>query len=228
MSLNNLATFLAKVGRREEALQAAQEAADLYRRLADATPQAFEPDLARSLGTLGAVLLGLGRAPEAAETFAEGARRLLPHARALPQAFGSLFAWLVQEYLRACQAGDIPPDETLLQEIASAFIFETLAPLARLAPLLLGVVAVAQGQGDADLAAQVQGALGQMQQTKDWQALATALLRLLDGERDPQALTAGLELDEVDAQALALALAAISSEEGLLVLAALAQGGAGE
>ncbi len=114
--------------------------------------------------------------------------------------------------------------------LASVPLLGTFLPtsVVRLAPLLLGVVAVAQGQGDEDLAAQVRGVLGQMQPTKDWQALATALLRLLDGERDPQALTAGLEPDEVDAQALALALAAISSEEGWQALAALAQGGAGE
>jgi tetratricopeptide (TPR) repeat protein len=42
------------MGRRAEALQATQEAVDLYRRLAAQHPDAFLPDLARSLHNLGA------------------------------------------------------------------------------------------------------------------------------------------------------------------------------
>jgi hypothetical protein len=45
-SLNNLATVLSKLGRREEAFAAAQEAAGLYRTLAGARPEAFRRDLA--------------------------------------------------------------------------------------------------------------------------------------------------------------------------------------
>lgn len=45
---------------------------------------------------------------------------------------------------------------------------------------------------------------------------------LLNGERDPQSLAAGLELDEIDRQALALALAAVESQEGLQALVELA------
>ena len=56
---------------------------------------------------------------------------------------------------------------------------------------------------------QVQAALAALQGTDDWRALAIALGRLLSGKRDPQALAAGLELDGVDQQALALALAAV-------------------
>ena len=63
-----------------------------------------------------------------------------------------------------------------------------------------------------------------MQQDKDWQALAAALQRLLEGQRDPQALTAGLHLDEIDALALALTLAAATTDEGLMVLVALVEG----
>ncbi|WP_203935315.1 hypothetical protein, partial [Virgisporangium ochraceum] len=40
---------LSNLGRREDALTAATEAVDLYRRLAATNPAAFEPDLARSL-----------------------------------------------------------------------------------------------------------------------------------------------------------------------------------
>ena len=61
MSLNNLATRLSELGRREEALKAAEEAADLYRALAAARPEAFTPDLAMSLNNLATMLSELGR-----------------------------------------------------------------------------------------------------------------------------------------------------------------------
>src|SRR5208337_2837056 len=50
MSLNTLAVRLSALGRREEALTAAQEAADLYRGLARARAEAFTPDLAGRVG----------------------------------------------------------------------------------------------------------------------------------------------------------------------------------
>ena len=52
MSLNNLSPGLADLGRREEALAAIEEAADIYRELAAARPDAFRPDLAMSLNNL--------------------------------------------------------------------------------------------------------------------------------------------------------------------------------
>jgi hypothetical protein len=60
MSLTNLADRLSELGRREEALAAAQEAAGLYRTLAGARPEAFRRDLALSLNNLAAVLSELG------------------------------------------------------------------------------------------------------------------------------------------------------------------------
>ena len=60
--LNNAANYLSSLGRREEALKAAEEAADLYRALAAARPEAFTPDLAISLNNLAAMLSEL-RAP---------------------------------------------------------------------------------------------------------------------------------------------------------------------
>jgi hypothetical protein len=68
MSLNNLARRLSGLGRREEALAAADEAVRLYRALAAARPDAFTPDLARSLSVLGDVLEALDRIPEALPT----------------------------------------------------------------------------------------------------------------------------------------------------------------
>src|SRR5207245_2773836 len=53
--LNNLGNSYSALGRREEALGAAERAAEIYKRLAKQNPDAFEPDLARSLGTLGRI-----------------------------------------------------------------------------------------------------------------------------------------------------------------------------
>jgi tetratricopeptide (TPR) repeat protein len=52
---------LSALGRREEALAAAQEAAELYRWLAAQQPDAFLPGLAMSLTNLGITLSALGR-----------------------------------------------------------------------------------------------------------------------------------------------------------------------
>ena len=58
MSLSNLGKFLSELGRREDALAAAREANDIYRRLATDRPDAFLPDLATSLNNLGNGLSG--------------------------------------------------------------------------------------------------------------------------------------------------------------------------
>jgi hypothetical protein len=60
MSLGTLASRLSERGHREEALAAAQEAADLYRELARARPEAFTPDLAKSLNSLATSWRGSG------------------------------------------------------------------------------------------------------------------------------------------------------------------------
>jgi tetratricopeptide (TPR) repeat protein len=60
-SLNGLAIAYRKVGQREAALQAAQEAVDLYRELATQQPDAFRPYLAMSLNNLANMLSDLGQ-----------------------------------------------------------------------------------------------------------------------------------------------------------------------
>ena len=52
-ALNNLSVTESNLGRREDALQASEEATDLYRRLAQDRPDAFLPDLASALNNLG-------------------------------------------------------------------------------------------------------------------------------------------------------------------------------
>jgi tetratricopeptide (TPR) repeat protein len=103
-----------------EALQAAQEAVEHYRRLAAQHPDAFLPDLASSLGAYGVVLRGLGRSAEAAAAFAEGLRAILPFVRALPAAFGGLAGALLQGYLRACAEAGEAPDKALVAQARRA------------------------------------------------------------------------------------------------------------
>ena len=65
--------MLSELGRRQEALTAAQEAADLYRALARARLEAFTPELATSLNTLANMLSELGRRQEALTAAQEAA-----------------------------------------------------------------------------------------------------------------------------------------------------------
>ena len=118
--LNRLGFALSEMGRRAEALQATQEAVEIRRRLAAQRPDAFLPDLARSLGAYGVVLRGLGRSAEAAATFAEGLRAILPFVRALPAAFGGLASALLQGYLRACAEAGEAPDQALVAQARRA------------------------------------------------------------------------------------------------------------
>ncbi len=115
-ALANLGAILSALNRPKEALAATQEAVDLYRDLAVQNPQAFHPDLARSLGAHGDALLQTGQPRAAVDAFREGLEILLPFANALPQVFGELLTWLLQQYLRACQAAGCPPDEDLVRE----------------------------------------------------------------------------------------------------------------
>ena len=84
---NNLATRLSALGRREAALQAAEEAADLYRELARARPDAFTPHLATSLSNLAPMLRELGRREAALQAAEEAVVLRRELARARPDAF---------------------------------------------------------------------------------------------------------------------------------------------
>ena len=55
----------------QEAIEATQEAVELYRRLAKENAEAFTPDLAASLNNLGAMLGALGRREKALEATQE-------------------------------------------------------------------------------------------------------------------------------------------------------------
>ena len=88
--LNNLANRLSNVGRREEALEKAQQSVQISEQLAQARPDALLPELATSLNTLGIMLSDLGRHEEALEK-AKKAVRISEHlAKAWLNAFKPL------------------------------------------------------------------------------------------------------------------------------------------
>jgi tetratricopeptide (TPR) repeat protein len=72
MSLNDLASVLNDLGRREAALAAAREAAALYRELSTRRPEPFRPALAISLSNLANLLNDVGQRAPALATADEG------------------------------------------------------------------------------------------------------------------------------------------------------------
>jgi Tetratricopeptide repeat len=89
---------LANAGRRDEALAAAEEAVVIRRRLAEANPAAYLPDLAMSLNNLGTFLSGVGRREQALASAEEAVviRRRLAEANPaahLPNLAMSLWAY---------------------------------------------------------------------------------------------------------------------------------------
>ena len=79
--LHNLANRLSDVGRSGEALEAAQEAVELYRALVQGSPEAYTPRLAMSLSNLANRLSEEGRYEEALNVFTEGFDRFSPAVR---------------------------------------------------------------------------------------------------------------------------------------------------
>jgi len=107
------------LGRREEALAAAQEAVAIRRQLAQQHPEAFLPDLAMSLRTYGIVLRALSHDAEAVIAFADGLRAILPFVD-VSSAFGELAKNLLQDYRSACTAAQVAPDTALLAQVIQA------------------------------------------------------------------------------------------------------------
>ncbi len=89
---NNLAATLSVLGRREEALAAAAEAVNLYRRLTAERPDALSPGLAMSLNNLAKSLSELGRREDALAAGEEAADLYRRLAAERPDAFAPNFA----------------------------------------------------------------------------------------------------------------------------------------
>jgi hypothetical protein len=111
---------LSNLGRREEALAASQEAVELYRRLAASRPDAFLPDLARSVSATSDILAALNRPMEAAQAAHQALEILAPFVERYPATFGDLARYVAGQVLRYNEAAGQPPDETLLERVARA------------------------------------------------------------------------------------------------------------
>ena len=128
MSLNNLGTMLSELGRRKEALAAAEEAVRIRRGLAAQRPDAFIPDLAMSLGAKGAILDANGERSQARDCFREGIVCLKSLFLRLPVAHRRLMLGLVGGYVRACQAAGSEPDGALLYDLLEPLGFGSGEP----------------------------------------------------------------------------------------------------
>ncbi|KCZ87391.1 hypothetical protein HJA_12665 [Hyphomonas jannaschiana VP2] len=85
--LNNLGNRHAALGNREDAMQAAQEAVELYRSLARKNPDTFNPGLAMGLNNLGNRHADLGNREDAMQAAQEAVDLYRPLARKNPDAF---------------------------------------------------------------------------------------------------------------------------------------------
>src|SRR5262249_19648768 len=111
---------LSNLGRREEALAASQEAVDIRRRLAQTRPDAFLPDLAMSLGVLGAGLAAMERHGEAAAARREGLAASSTFVERHRRVCGVIARALGRDHLAACEKAGVEPDQTLLERVARA------------------------------------------------------------------------------------------------------------
>ena len=116
-SLNDLANRLSELGRREAALAAAEEAAQLYRELAAARPDAFRPNLAMSLAVLANCLESVERAAEGLTANTEAIVTLREPFLDVPSAFAHWMLPMVQQYLQRAEALAVEPDAALLEPI---------------------------------------------------------------------------------------------------------------
>ncbi len=115
--LNNLGNSYSALGRRDDALEAAQRAVKIYERLAKQNPDAFEPDLAMSFGANGAVLKAAGNNLEAADSFLSGINSLSQLFLRTPSPFSQLMLSLVKDYVETCKSSGIEPETKTLAPI---------------------------------------------------------------------------------------------------------------
>jgi tetratricopeptide (TPR) repeat protein len=119
-SLNSLGNFLSELGRREDALAAAQEATEIYRRRAAARPDAFLPDLATSLNNLGNRWSELGRREDSLAAAQEAVATLAPFFLRLPAAYRQRMAVMARNNIERSESLAVEPDAALLTPIIEA------------------------------------------------------------------------------------------------------------
>lgn len=103
----------ARLGRREAALTAAEEAVALWRELAAQRPDAFRPDLATSLAVRANCLEALDRCEDALAGNADAIATLSPAFVQHPAAFAHWMLPMIQQYERRCEHLNRKPDAAL-------------------------------------------------------------------------------------------------------------------
>lgn len=116
-SLVGLAIAQAMLGQREAALQAAQEAVDLYRELAAQRADAFRPDLATSLIVLALRHHDAGDTSRAVPLAHEAIATLQPAFLCQRYAHAPLILAMVQDNLQMCDSTGQTPHVPLLQPL---------------------------------------------------------------------------------------------------------------
>lgn len=111
---------LSNFGRHEEALAASEGAVDIRRHLAQTRPDAFLPDLARSISVMSKVLAALERHVEAAQAAHQALEILAPFVERYPEAYGQLARTIGAGVLRYIEAAEQPPNMALLERVARA------------------------------------------------------------------------------------------------------------
>lgn len=101
---------------------------ELYRALAAARPDAFRPDLARSVSVLSAMLAGLDRLGDAAQAAGEALALLAPFLERYPDSFGPLGRVIRQDVLDYSKAAGLEPDRALLERVDRALAVAAPAP----------------------------------------------------------------------------------------------------
>jgi hypothetical protein len=117
-SLILMSSHLSKLGRREEAFAATEEAVDIRRRLARARPEAFLPNLATNISVMSDALAALDRHTEAARAATEALEILAPFVERHPQSYGGLARTIGADVLRYSEAAGRTPDSALLTRVA--------------------------------------------------------------------------------------------------------------
>jgi tetratricopeptide (TPR) repeat protein len=126
--LNNLANRLSDLGRREDALAAAEESVRLYRALAAARPDAFSVEFGRSLWVLGNRKAETGDRDGGTDVLAEGLRVLTPVFAAYPAAVRGMIVGLARSYVACCEAAKREPDGARLTPIVA--VLQRIEPAA--------------------------------------------------------------------------------------------------
>jgi hypothetical protein len=94
---------------------------EIYERLAKRNPDAFEPDLAMSFGAMGAILMAAGKELDAADSFLMGINTLKRLFLGNQAPFAQLMIALLKDYINACKAAKIEPNEKALASILEKF-----------------------------------------------------------------------------------------------------------